>query len=55
MLALSTYLLGSLVFKRGYIISYKRGLLFYYLLRGRSRAIQLNNKQRSPRFFYVCS
>jgi len=39
MLALGTYLLSSLVFWReSYIISYKRGLLFYYWYVGFSRA-----------------
>ena len=55
MLALGTYLLGSLVsyVKESCIIPYKRGLLFYYCRRGVPRCLNTNNKQQARVF--LCS
>ena len=54
MLALITYKFIYHFYGRIVIISYRRGLLFYYLYTGVSRCLMLNNRQR-PRYFYARS
>ena len=54
MLALGTYMLGYLVFlQEACLISYRRGLLFYYYCVGLTRAFRLIVDNRARAFFML--